>query len=102
MAKSTTEILTSPSVKALLKARRNTRIIMTLLLLCSYAFFVGGMVLYQDWFAQPISANSAIPIGIPATVLVLVTMVALQYVYTSFSEKYLDLLQAKAKKELSL
>lgn len=102
MPHSTDEILQSPSFQALLRARRRVRITMTLLLLISYAFFIGGMVLYQDWFASPISAESSIPIGIPATVLVLITMVVLQYIYTTISERYLDVLQETAKKELSL
>ncbi|ASP48224.1 DUF485 domain-containing protein [Cognaticolwellia beringensis] len=102
MPHSTAEILQSSSFQALLRARRRVRITMTLLLLLSYSFFIGGMVLYQDWFASPISADSSIPIGIPATVLVLITMVILQYVYTTVSERYLDVLQKKARKELSL
>ena len=102
MPRSTAEILESASFKALLKARRKTRITMTLLLLFSYSFFVGGIVLYQDWFASPISEGSAIPVGIPATILVIIIMVVLQYVYTTISERYLDVLQEKAKQELSL
>jgi uncharacterized membrane protein (DUF485 family) len=75
---------------------------MTLLQLLSYSFFVGGMVLYQSWFSSPISEGSSIPIGIPATIFVLVVMVILQFVYTTISERYLDVLQAKVKQELSL
>jgi uncharacterized membrane protein (DUF485 family) len=75
---------------------------MTLLSLSSYAFFVGGIVLYKDWFASPIVDGSSIPVGIPATILVIIFMVTLQYIYTKISDDYLDVLQAKVKKELSL
>jgi uncharacterized membrane protein (DUF485 family) len=102
MSYSTQEILQSPSFLALLKARRNVRITMTLLSLSSYAFFVGGIVLYKDWFASSIVDGSSIPVGIPATILVIIFMVTLQYIYTKISDDYLDVLQAKVKKELSL
>lgn len=102
MSHSTATILQSPSFKKLLRARRNVRVTMTLLLLASYSFFIGGMVLYQDWFASPIVAGSSIPVGIPATLFVLFSMVVLQYAYTFISDRYLDVLQDKARKELSL
>jgi len=102
MTHSTAQIMQAPAFKALLKARKNVRVVMTLLLLANYSFFIGGMVFYQDWFASPISQGSSIPVGIPATIFVLFAMVVLQYIYTAISERYLDVLQAKAKNEVSL
>lgn len=102
MSEKTQVILQSPSFKKLLKARAKVRIIMTALSLFSYAFFVGGIVLYRDWFASPVIEGSSIPIGIPATVLVICLMVLLQYLYIKLSENYLDVLQKKARKDLSL
>lgn len=87
---------------ALLNARRITRVVMTLLLFINYAFFIAGLSVFSEWFAQPIAEGSAIPNGIPATIIVLINMVVLQYLYTAISERYLDKLQEIAKEELSL
>lgn len=100
MKKSISETLCSEKFITLLNARRNIRLAMSLLLFANYAFFIGGLSIFSDWFAQPISADSVIPIGIPATIIVLVNMVVLQYLYTEISERYLDKLQVTAKKEL--
>lgn len=100
MGKSTEAILHSPSFQKLLHARKITRIVLTLLSIFSYTFFVGGIVFYKDWFASPISLHSSIPIGIPVTILVILSMVVLQLVYLKISEKRLDILQEDARKEV--
>ncbi len=86
-------IVVSDRFTHLLKTRNLIRSTLTVLVLASHAFFVGGIVFYSKWFAEPISETSTIPKGIIYTILVIVSMVLLEYIYILLSDKVIDPLQ---------
>ncbi len=92
-------ILKSSSFQQLVKKRNNVRFALTALSLVAYCFFVGGIAFYNQWFAEPISSTSKIPVGIIVTIFVIVAMVFLEWLYVSISQKTLDPMQAAVKKE---
>lgn len=100
--KSSTEaVLKSSSFAVLVRKRNKVRFLLTMISLLFYGFFVGGIAVYNEWFAEPLIEGSRIPIGIYATVLVIVVMVLLEWLYVFISEKTLDPMQAQVKKELA-
>ena len=84
---------TNPSFRRLVSLRSKVRFILAFLVIASHAFFVGGIAFYRDWFAKPISVDSTMTVGIVATVVVIVLMIFLEFVYILISDKWLDPMQ---------
>lgn len=85
----------NPAFIKLLKLRSRVRFTLTALLVGAHAFFVGGIAFYRDFFAQPISEGSTVTIGIVAAVVVIVTMIVLEWTYIFIGDKWLDPMQEK-------
>ena len=84
----------------LLIARNSIRYILTTLVIAIHGFFIGGIAFYNEWFGQPYKENSIIPNGIYFTVLVIILMVLLEFVYILLSEKKIQKLQDKVVSEV--
>ena len=92
-------VLSSESFKTLVRVRNTIRFTLSFLVLASHVFFVGGIAFYNQWFGSPWSSGSSIPVGIVATAVIIVIMVALEYVYIKISDRMIDPLQHKAVTE---
>lgn len=92
-------IVKTPGFQQLVKKRNKVRFALTALSMVFYCFFVGGITVYNQWFGEPISEHSKIPVGIVATIFVIIIMVFLEWLYVAYSQKYLDPMQAEVKKE---
>ncbi len=90
----------NPAFQQLVSKRNRTRFVLAMLVLIAHAFFVGGIAFYRNFFAQPISDESTLTVGIVAAVAVIVTMILLEWVYILISEKRLDPLQKSISQEL--
>lgn len=86
-------IVNSKSFITLVNLRNSIRYLLAYLVVAIHAFFIGGIAFYNEWFAQPITANSVIPNGILYTVAAIILMLLLEYVYILISEKKLDVMQ---------
>jgi uncharacterized membrane protein (DUF485 family) len=86
-------VLSSPEFQKLVRVRNSIRFVLAVLILALHGFFVGGIAFYKQWFSQPISQGSSIPVGIVAAVTVIVLMVVLEAVYIWLSHKVFDPLQ---------
>ena len=95
----TTAILSSDSFKTLVRVRNTVRFTLSFLVLASHMFFVGGIAFYNQWFGQPWSAGGSIPQGIVYTAIIIVIMVALEFVYIKISDRVIDPLQQRAVEE---
>ncbi len=90
----------NPAFQQLVSKRNRTRFVLAMLVLIAHAFFVGRIAFYRNFFAQPISDESTLTVGIVAAVAVIVTMILLEWVYILISEKRLDPLQKSISQEL--
>jgi len=95
------KIVGSEKFQLLVNTRNKIRFILSTLTLLSHAFFVGGIAFYSHWFAQPISTGSSIPRGILYTVVVIVSLVFLEFVYLYLNKKYVEPLLKKTCMEVS-
>lgn len=83
----------NPAFLKLLKMRSRVRFTLAALLIGVHAFFVGGIAFYRDFFATKVADGSTITIGILAAVVVIVTMVLLEWLYIFISVRWMDPLQ---------
>jgi uncharacterized membrane protein (DUF485 family) len=83
----------NPAFINLLKLRSRVRFTLAALVIAIHAFFVGGIAFYNEFFARPVNEGGTLTIGIVAAVVVIVTMVMLEWVYIFISEKWLDPMQ---------
>ncbi|MCF6194764.1 MAG: DUF485 domain-containing protein [Kangiellaceae bacterium] len=83
-------IVETDKFQLLVKTRNKTRFILSVLTLLSHAFFVGGIAFYSHWFAQPISNGSSIPKGILYTIVVIASLVFLEFVYLYLNKKNIE------------
>lgn len=92
-------ILESAKFKHLVERRNRARFILTALSLVVYSFFVGGIAFYKEWFAEPLVDTGSIPLGILVTVVTIITMIFLEWIYVWYSQRVLDPAQAEVKQE---
>jgi len=93
-------IIHSKQFQHLVKVRNSIRYLLTVSVIAIHAFFIGGIAFYNEWFAQPYSESSIIPNGIFFTVLVILLMLALEFVYIFVSDKSFEDLQNKVITEV--
>ncbi|MDE0841115.1 MAG: DUF485 domain-containing protein [Porticoccaceae bacterium] len=96
-----TNILSSKRFKRLVQQRNRMRFRLALMALALHGFFIGGLVLYTDWFAERVVESSSLPVGILAAVFVIVLMVVSQGFYIWYSEKHFDPLQLEISQVMS-
>ena len=93
-------ILASDSFRRLLRGRNRIRYFLSCLVIAIHAFFIGGIAFYNEWFAQPYKEDSIIPNGIIFTVLVILAMLALEFIYIFVSDNKLENIQKQVITEV--
>ena len=92
----------SPPFRRLVSLRNKVWFTFAALVVAAHAFFVGGTTYYRDLFAQPVNVGGTITVGIVATVVVIVAMLLLQWVYIIISSKWLVSVQKKIAKSVPI
>lgn len=94
-------ILAMPSFQRLNRQRNFVRFSLSALVIGLHIFFLGGMTVYAEWFGQKITDSSAIPVGIVATVMVILLMLLSEAVYIFLTKRKFDPLQRDVMDEVA-
>lgn len=94
-------ILSMPSFQRLNRQRNFVRYALSAFVVGLHLFFLGGMTVYAEWFGQKITDSSAIPVGIVATVMVILLMLLSEAVYIVLSNRKFDPLQRDIMNEVA-
>ena len=90
-----------PEFHELHDKRQRTRFVLVALGLLCFAFFVGGIAFYSDFFATPVSDGATVTLGILFTALVIVALLFLEFLYILITDKTLEPLRLKVMDKLA-